>query len=190
MRPIARKGGQTLALLAWVFVTALLPACTQWQTPGETISPEVASPENRILADAIAGRLAIGESVAWVKYQNSASIHDPVREQAVLDQVAVKAAVLGVNADLARDFFTAQMAASRQYQTELTRLWTRGETLPAMAPVDLARDIRPKLDQLTGELLTALKSTSWDSVTRSAVARELRIRGYSNAVVSQATSTR
>lgn len=179
-----------LALLAWGLAAVLFPACTPWQTRGEPGAYAVVSSENRILADAIAGRLAIGEAVAWVKYQSSAPIHDPVREQAVLDQVAAKAAFVGVDADLAQGFFTAQMAASRQYQTELIRLWTRGGTLPAMAPVDLARDIRPKLDQLTGELLTALKSTSWDAETRSAVARELRIRGYSNAVVSKATSAR
>jgi chorismate mutase len=125
-----------------------------------------------------------------VKYQNSAPIHDPAREKAVLEQVAIKAAALGVNPQLAQDFFTAQMAASRQYQSELTRLWTRGGTLPAMAPVDLARDIRPKLDTLTGELLLALKSASWDAETRRVVAGELRIRGYSNAVVRKATAAR
>jgi hypothetical protein len=56
------------------------------------------------------------------------------------------------SAEVAR-LFVPQIAASRRYQEELIAGWRWGIDFPKIEPLDLAADIRPRLDKVNREML-------------------------------------
>ena len=143
---------------------------------------------NRLI-DLIARRLDLARDVAWAKFHTGAPVYDPGRERAVLQALVAKATEAGISPSLAAIFFTAQIAASRQVQIELIDGWKGGATKPATRPLDLQRDIRPRIDSLSEQLLAALAvrpSRPVDLASLTAVQMSLRARGYSAAVASLA----
>lgn len=106
------------------------------------------------LLELTAKRLAIGAEVAQAKWNSKAAIEDIPREQRVIDGAVTQAGVAGEG--LAREYFAAQIEASKAVQWKLHREWTRAHP-PAFAnPADLAGDIRPRLDTLMPRLIAAL----------------------------------
>src|SRR4051812_31907649 len=79
-----------------------------------------------VLVDLMAQRLAVARDVAWNKFNTGAPILDAPREQAVLTALVSQAVRTGVARETATQFFTAQIAASRQVQLELIEGWQRG----------------------------------------------------------------
>ena len=49
--------------------------------------------------------------------------------------------------------FLPQIAASRRYQQELISEWRSGIDVPKIKPLDLASEIRPRLDKVNREML-------------------------------------
>jgi hypothetical protein len=49
--------------------------------------------------------------------------------------------------------FLPQIAASRRYQEELIAGWRSGIDVPKIEPLDLTKDIRPRLDKVNHEML-------------------------------------
>jgi chorismate mutase len=169
--------------IAIVLLTATLVV-----NSGCSTAPAVKSAgEGAGLANAMLRRLAIADQVAWVKYQSGAPVLDAAREQQVLAQAVAAATKAGVDPELAGRFFAAQMLASRTRQEQLIRVWSRGGTLPIWGPLSLKDDIRPALDQLTIELIDALKLFPDSAASRSALAAALRDAGYTSSVVRAAT---
>lgn len=101
-------------------------------------------------------RLSLMPAVAAFKWQQSAPIIDPPREQAVIDRAVKLAAPLGLPAKVVRVFFELQIAGARALETHLTNEW-RAQGFRYQGPIpDLAKDIRPRLDAITTEELRAL----------------------------------
>lgn len=101
-------------------------------------------------------RLAISDQVAMAKWNSGAAIEDPPREGKVRQAFAQQAKAAGVDEAWADKVMAAQIEASKARQRQLFWEW-RARRQPAFAaPPDLARDIRPQLDQLSGELISAL----------------------------------
>lgn len=99
-------------------------------------------------------RLAVAPMVAKAKWNAGGAINDPPREQLILD--AVTAQAKGLDAVFVRRFFQAQFDASKALQLGLHAQWHRqGAGSFGDAP-DLARDVRPVLDQLTPQLIAVL----------------------------------
>ncbi len=124
-----------------------------------TIAPSrtfVPSPTEVHLVDLMARRLELARHVAWAKFQNDAKVGDPKRESELLAARELQARETGLPEEIARDFFQAQIVASRQVQEILISKWKRGGTLPAIPPRDLRFDIRPRLDVISRELLRDL----------------------------------
>jgi len=169
--------------IAIVLLTATFVANTGCSTAPVVNPPgEVAG-----LANAMLRRLAIADQVAWVKFQSSAPVLDAAREQQVLAQAVSAATKAGVDPNLASRFFAAQILASRTRQEQLIRVWSRGGTLPTWGPLSLKDDIRPVLDQLTIELIDALKLFPDSASSRNALVAALREAGYTNSLVRAAT---
>lgn len=101
-------------------------------------------------------RLDVAPAVARAKWNSRASIEDPVREQQVIEAVAIQAAAHGIDRAVAERFFRGQIEASKVVQRALHADWTdrRQEPFPTVASLD--RDIRPVLDRLTPEMLRSL----------------------------------
>ena len=107
----------------------------------------------RALIDA---RLLLAPDVARFKWNHHIPIEDLPREAQVIAALGHRADDLGVPQAWAERFFRAQIEASKAAQSELFQGWdaVRHGQFPD-AP-DLAAVTRPKLDQLTEQLLHAL----------------------------------
>ena len=108
------------------------------------------------LATLIDARLAIVTEVALAKWNTQAAIEDPVREQALLQSLRERAAGLGLAPNVVDRFFGAQIDAAKVLQRELFAQWRREQRGQFTAVADLARDIRPEIDRVTGHMLEQL----------------------------------
>jgi len=117
-----------------------------------------ASPETDLLR-LMRARLDLARPVALAKLYSRAPVEDRMREAAVLDAVRREAPAHHVNPDRAVRFFEAQIEASKMAQRAWQTKWAR-EGAPFDPRPDLAKDIRPKLDLLTVDLLDALARVS------------------------------
>jgi chorismate mutase len=110
------------------------------------------------LADLAVQRVQIADDVAAAKWGTNAPIDDPVREQAVLRNAATKSTQLAIDPAMSRQIFTDQIEANKIVQYGLYSYWnSHPDRVPRSRP-DLGR-IRPVLDQITGGLLSQLKTT-------------------------------
>lgn len=147
----------------------------------------VPSPSETRVAALMAQRLEVARHVAWVKFQNSRPVTDPKREAELLESLVRQGSSLGVPAGRVERFFTAQILASRREQTDRIAGWTRGEPLPAFAPWDLNRHIRPKLDAISSALLAELREApAWKPGFAAYARFILRQHGFSWAVAHRA----
>lgn len=167
-------------LLAGTFMVFLFAGCsTAPQTPS-------ADAELGVL---MAERLALAREVARSKHRSGAAVHDPVREAAILASLTDQAATRGLPRKDAEAFLTAQIAASRQVQTELLARWAAGESIPAGEPLNLRTEIRPRLDDVTSRLLDSLaavhRRNEWSDATSHAGAT-LSSGGYSRETIDLA----
>ena len=102
----------------------------------------------------VATRLLLAHEVALAKWNRGGAIEDRARERRVLDEVARAARQRGLSEADAVRFFELQVEASKRWQRQEFRLWRLRD--PDLETPDLARDVRPLLDGLTGPLLEAL----------------------------------
>jgi chorismate mutase len=102
-------------------------------------------------------RILLGDKVAEAKFGTGQPIEDPRREQQVLETVERLATTAGADPFLSVRFFQDQLEANKIVQRGLHDLWT---TYPELCPSgprpDLAREVRPRLDQITAEIIEQL----------------------------------
>jgi chorismate mutase len=111
------------------------------------------------LADLSVRRALLGDKVAAAKFGTTQPIDDPVREKQVLDQVAAESVRLGLPPETSVRFFRAQIEANKTVQRGLFKRW---QEHPSEAPTerpDLATEVRPLLNQITGQILEQLLAT-------------------------------
>jgi cyclohexadienyl dehydratase len=101
-------------------------------------------------------RLAVMPDVAAYKWSKHAAISDPPREQAVIQSAVERAAALGLDAAGIRKVFELQIRLAREVQAHLHEQWSKAG-FDATRPIpSLEKDIRPKLDRITPDLLSAI----------------------------------
>lgn len=111
------------------------------------------------LIDGVIERLAVGDAVARAKWDSGKPVSDPTREASLLAQVHTQAEAAGVPAGWATRFFRDQIEASKLVQIILLDRWQRAGQAPG-ASVDLASNLRPRLDRLTATLIQALRTAA------------------------------
>ncbi len=139
-----------LLVLTLVLNPLLVPAAHA----GERFT-SVAAAEARVmhLADR---RLALMPGVAAAKWQSGAAVVDEARERAVIEGALAGAERLDLAPEPVRAVFEAQIRSARAVQLALHARW-REHGYDFAEPVpDLAGGVRPQLDALTHEMLTAL----------------------------------
>jgi len=137
-------------------------------------------------------RLAVMKDVASAKWLAKIPVADPEREAEVTAQLVKKGEQLGVKVALVRSFVGAQLSASRQLQESFFEQW-RKDNAAVKVSADLQKDLRPKIDQITNDLLAALAKLE-PHLDKPAVQQLLRDRapvlvsgdGITDAVRSQA----
>jgi chorismate mutase len=101
-------------------------------------------------------RLSYMDDVARIKWSSGASIEDVPRELEIIEAIGREAPVHGLDPAIARNFFSAQIEASKIIQNTRFREW-RARNQPAFVNArDLNSEIRPALDALTPAMLAAL----------------------------------
>ncbi|MFT4396207.1 gamma subclass chorismate mutase AroQ [Gordonia lacunae] len=107
------------------------------------------------LTDAIAGRLALADTVAATKWASGAAIDDPAREQVVLDTVSQLALARDLDPAYVRSVFRDQIEASKTVQRGLFARWRLpGQTAPP-ATTDLG-PVRTAINESTVAIVDEL----------------------------------
>ncbi len=130
-------------------------------------------------------RLQLSREVAWSKCLAGIPVADPAREARMLTDLKAEGRQEGLTSEEVSRLFLPQIAASRRYQQELIAGWRSGIDVPKIKPLDLASDIRPRLDKVNREMLrqwTGVSHTPFDWADREEAARMLRDRGIPAAV--------
>jgi chorismate mutase len=104
----------------------------------------------------IGERLSYMDDVARNKWNSGAPIEDLPREREIIDNLGKQAAGYGLDAGIAREFFRAQIEASKIIQRTRFAEWRAQNQPPFKNLPDLRDQIRPALDALTPELMQAL----------------------------------
>ncbi len=139
---------------------------TSKQQPGRNLSFATRLfPGGSVLHDLVVERLSLMTDVAKTKWNSGSEIEDPVREQQLLSDVGVKAQKIGVPTEWAQHFFRFQIEAAKQVQYCLFAQWTIQHQGSFSEVQDLRTVIRPKLDQLTAELLQEL-AKQWPALSK------------------------
>ena len=137
-----------IAILLWCLLTCQ-PALLAQNPPAAVITR---AQQLDPLLDLMQARLDLAPAVARIKWNLHIPLQDPVREEQILAQLP---AIAGLDPELARSFFEAQMEASKTIQRELYRQWQQVDAPPFPAARPLS-ELRPELDRLTRPLLEAL----------------------------------
>jgi cyclohexadienyl dehydratase len=101
-------------------------------------------------------RLSLMPGVAATKWQTHGPIADPAREQVVIKRAEELAAPLSLAPESVERVFEIQVRLAREWEERLTQDWqAHGFRFTGPIP-DLAKEVRPQLDRVTGDLLRAL----------------------------------
>jgi chorismate mutase len=156
----------------------LLAACA-----AKSITPDSAQLDR--LLNLIGQRLAYMDDVARNKWNSGAPIEDLPREQEIIDTLGQQAAGYGVDAGIARDFFRAQIEASKIIQRTRFAQWRVQKQPPFKNPPDLRDTIRPALDALTPQLMRSL-ADALPALQRGGAAAAVQARAARIIAVSAA----
>jgi chorismate mutase len=98
-------------------------------------------------------RLNIADSVALTKWDSGKPVQDSPREVQVIDNAKKQATEKGLNPDDIGQLLAAQIEANKLVQYGLLSDWQAKGKAPNVARPDLAKQIRPQLDDLQNRLL-------------------------------------
>jgi|GEM_PF-6929332 len=133
---------------------ALLPLLLAGLMTGQAPAPADSRHVDALLG-MVRERLEIAHDVARAKFASGAPIEDLPREAAVIEDVRGQAPSYGVDPEFAAAFFRAQIEASKAAQRNWQAQWRAG-LVPSSTIPNLAQQIRPRIDSLTGRLLATL----------------------------------
>jgi chorismate mutase len=124
---------------------------------GCAAQPPTADVQNidRVLA-LIQQRLGYMDDVARNKWNSGAPIEDLPREHEIIAGIGQGAVGYGLDAEIAQEFFRAQIEASKLIQNTRFREWRAQRHPPFVNLPDLRDKIRPALDALTPAMMSAL----------------------------------
>ena len=119
-----------------------------------------------MLSGLIEERLSLMTDVARAKWNSGSAIEDPIREQQLLDGVAVKAQMAGISAEWAQHFVRIKSRPLKKFNIASSPSGPLSDKNHFTEVQGLQTGIRPRLDRLTVELLQEL-SRQWPELRRS-----------------------
>lgn len=108
------------------------------------------------LAALMADRLALMGDVARAKWNTKAPVADPKREDEFLREMAAAGGELGLDPKATTAFFAGQIEAAKLVQDREFLNWRSANQGKFPNAPDLARDLRPRIDRVSRDLLAAL----------------------------------
>ncbi|STQ91186.1 gamma subclass chorismate mutase AroQ [Iodobacter fluviatilis] len=149
-------------VLVLLFISLCPMLAAYAQAPVSAPIQSEQTPQVKYLISLMTQRLAVAPLVAQSKWNSGAAINDPAREQAILADVQKQARAIDLDPRFAAAFFQAQFDAGKQIQSQLHQKWRQQKQAPFAPAPDLAKEVRPVLDQLTPQLLMAIKAVQAD----------------------------
>lgn len=122
-------------------------------TPGG--SPKAKTDTSR-LDTVVARRLAIMPAVARWKWEHKLPIEDRDREAKLIADFVHRAEARGHDPAAARQLIEDQIDAAKAIQRDCFRRWNENPPQPDSLVLDLATQLRPRIDELTNQLLDAV----------------------------------
>ena len=119
-------------------------------------------------------RLGLMHDVALWKWNSGQPITDPKRESELLDKVVERGRQKGLDPELVRSFFSAQMEGARSIQQTDFDRWATDKPKPNPSTLTLTA-LRQQIDTLNGELIDALAVLS-PRLTAPSVQHMLKVR--------------
>jgi chorismate mutase len=135
------------------------PACGPPVAPAEVPAEATERTFDNLLG-LMRQRLEVMHEVARYKWAKKAPVEDPVREAALLTDVARRAADHGLDPEFARAFFRGQIEAAKAVQRADFSRWEAVPGGAAGEAPDLAGALRPRIDALNRDLLAELARVS------------------------------
>ncbi|MNB57513.1 Monofunctional chorismate mutase precursor [compost metagenome] len=123
---------------------AVLTTSAHAAAPAETLKP---------LLETLNERLNIGDLVALTKWDSGKPIQDSPREAQVIANARTLATERQLDAEDVAQLIAAQMEANKLVQYGLLAQWQASGAAPDTPRPDLAKQIRPRLDELQTRLL-------------------------------------
>ena len=161
-----------LQRFCWSLAILCALGCTRTPTPFPETHPTPAASSVDRLLDLMRQRLLVMHQVARWKWNTRQPIADPPREQALLAALLTRSRPHQLDPAFTRAFFSAQMEAAKQLQQADFDQWQAAQHGPFADVPDLATELRPRIDALSDDLLTALATVRPfldDAATRNLV---------------------
>ncbi len=99
-------------------------------------------------------RLELMPAVARYKWDRNLPVEDLAREAQILNRTVHRAKNMGMDPIYAQQAVTAQMMAAKMIQSRLFQTWRADNaSFDSTQPQDLVKDIRPKISNLTHQLI-------------------------------------
>lgn len=169
-------------LAACLLPVALLTACV--------LPRQQTSKDARAMAKLLVARLDWMDEVAMVKQIRALPITDAPREAELLAAMEQRGTAAGLPAPAVRAFFTGQINAAKQYQSEWMQRHPKEVQQEYVMLPDLTKTVRPALDEISGEMIACLAALRACGVepaeTVNQAKRQLQRAGYSESVIRSA----
>ena len=120
-------------------------------------------------------RLVLMDEVARTKWDSDQPIADPQRERDLLEKVVERGRGRGLDPDLVRRFFAAQIEAARKIQQADFDQWLAIKQKPFGNATSLG-ELRQRIDSLNDELIEALAAIA-ERISTAPMQESLRQRG-------------
>ena len=175
----SRPGSRLRPVLVVAALMGLMAGCGGSPSAPSPVADgpaSAASPEVEHLLRLMGDRLALMHDVARTKWNANRPVGDPEREQALLREMEKEGREHGLDSELTRAFFAAQIAAARRVQETALARWRAEGRGPFAGVPDLAA-LRRRIDGLNRDLLGALaeaRSRLGDARTRDQLRRWAR----------------
>jgi chorismate mutase-like protein len=113
------------------------------------------SHRSKDLPDLVVERLGWMHEVAHIKQRHHLPVTDPKREAELLAAMTAKGVAAGLPADATRRFFAGQITAAKIFQEQWMKRMSRPKA-SLSSPADLAKIVRPALDDIGTRMIEAL----------------------------------
>lgn len=145
----------SVVVVQWLLLSAIIGCAPR----GGESKPSPVATENVAAAEALLElmreRMLVMHDVARWKWNAKQPIADPEREKALLEELERRGANFGLAREEVRSFMRAQIEAGKLIQQSDWRQW-EAESRDAFADApDLQTELRPKIDRLSRQLLSA-----------------------------------
>ena len=152
----------------WLIVLALAVGCRERATVDSVTSPtgsylpttpsqtESFDADLDLLFERLCDRLNLMPDVARYKWAHDLPIEVPERERLLIDRFVDDARTHGLEADWSRRVIVAQITAARRVQENSFKRWKSSPPDESEQILDLQTNLRPRIEQLTADLIEIL----------------------------------